>query len=183
MSAADGVLSKLKNDEELKSYFRITINSTNTDYVEIKFNYYFNSSMQQLNTNYIVLIHNINLEVFEDGEPYAEYRYKPASESDYIRANSDAAVSASVNMPMSLYRVNTNQIGSTLVTTKVTEYPYLFQRRLEVVQRFKLISMPQMSHIRMYNYMNNKWRLIALAFHPWDDEYKLTLQSSPVLNN
>ena len=183
MSAADGVLSKLKNDDELKSYFRMTIDSTNTDYVEIKFNYYFNSSMQQLNTNYIVLIHNIHLEVFEDGEPYAEYRYKPTSESDYIRANSDATVSASVNMPMSLYRVNTNQIGSTLVTTKVTEYPYLFQRRLEVVQRFKLISMPQMSHIRLYNYMSNKWRLIAFAFHPWDDEYKLTLQSSPVLNN
>lgn len=86
-------------------------------------------------------------------------------------------------MPISLYRLDNTLIGSAPLTTKITEYPYLFQRRQEIVQKFRLIEEPVLPYIRLYNYLDKKWRIIAREFHPWDDEYKLTMQHSPVLTN
>lgn len=183
LSASDGVLSKLTKDDALKEHFRMSIDTTNDDYVEIDFNYFVTGSVTRLDSNYLVLITNIKLEVFEDHEPYAEYKYAPATESDFIRVVSNAPISASVTMPLSLYRLNTNQIGSTVLSTKITEYPYLFQKRTELVQRFRLTTAPALPHTRLFNYQNKKWRIIAQEFHPWNDEYKLTMQHSPVLTD
>ena len=181
--AADYPAIQTVKDDALKVHFRMSIDTTNADYVEIDFNYYVTESVTRLDYNYLVLITNIKLEVFEDHEPYSEYKYAPATESDFIRVVSNAPISASVTMPLSLYRLNTNQIGSTVLSTKITEYPYLFQKRTELVQRFRLTTAPALPHTRLFNYQGKKWRIIAQEFHPWDDEYKLTLQHSPVLTD
>ena len=42
----------------------------------------------------------------EDGEPYTEYRYKPADKGDTIPATGNPAISSTLTMPISPYRLN-----------------------------------------------------------------------------
>lgn len=128
----------------------------------------------------------MEFEVFEDAEPYSDYRYTPATDSDIIAppgtaGNITPTVSSSVTMPISLYRNNDHLIGSTVLTTKLTEYPYLFQPRKELTGIFRLLSAPTYPHIRLFSYLGKNWRIIAERFDPWNDEVRLTLQHSPVL--
>ena len=149
----------------------------NDDYIEVRI-----STNNTFNNYELVLIYGIHLECLMDEEPYSEYRYLPKDAPDKLP--SDVAyplISNSVDMPISLYRNNTNMIGNTLLTTKITEYPYMFQPRQKIKQRFRLIEEPVLPYTRLYNYLEKKWRIVGREFHPWDDEYVLTLQHSPVL--
>ena len=132
----------------------------------------------------LILIHGIHLECLMDNEPYTEYRYPTAEDADTL-PSSEAypVVTNSVDMPISLYRNNQNLIGTGTLSTKLTEYPYLFEPRKQIVQKFRLIDAPTLPHTRMFNYMGKRWRIVSQTFHPWDDEYELTLQHAPMLAN
>ena len=164
-------------------YVRNSVDASNPEYVDVTFYYRWGGNYPALPSQAVIFITNIRLEVLEDAEPYAEYRYKPAGDSDIIPEvyNPQPAITNSVSMPISLYRNNENLIGSTVRTTKVTEYPYLFQKRTELVQHFRLIEQPYLMHTRLFNFQGKLWRIISEEFHPWDDECKLTLQHSPIL--
>lgn len=176
------------NDEVMQSRFGVTIN-TNSDYIEAHFIYHHGHitpggvlPLEPLPDNYLVFIHNISFEFYKDGEPYASYRYMPASKGDVIPSTGYPAVSASVTMPISLYRLNDRLIGSNVLPSKVTEYPYLFQKRTELVGKFRGTS-PDLVHTRLFTWLGKKWRVIAQAWHPWSEvPLTLTLQSSPVLD-
>lgn len=176
------------NDEVMQSRFGVTIN-TNADYIEAHFIYHHGHTtpggvlpLEPLPDNYLVFIHNISFEFYLDGEPYASYRYMPASKGDVIPSTGYPAVSASVTMPISLYRLNDRLIGSNVLASKVTEYPYLFQKRTELVGKFRGTS-PDLLHTRLFTWLGKKWRVIGQAWHPWSEvPLTLTLQSSPVLD-
>ena len=108
----------------------------------------------------------------------------PATDSDTLpSAVEHPAISSSVTMPISLYRLNDRMVGDTVRTTKVTEYPYLFQKRTELTGTFReAATLPDYYHARMFSHLGKRWRLIAQTFHPWDDEHTLTLQHSPTLS-
>ena len=173
-------------------YITTSVNSSNDDYVEVSFKYRFGGSYERLSDHALIFISNIELNVYEDGEPYADYRYKPADKGDIISPDGDTsasgyqgdlnpAISNSVTMPISLYRMNDHLIGSSLRDDKLTLYPYLFTPRKQLVSKFRYVSALTLPHARLFSYLNKKWRIIAQRFDPWNDEYILTMQNSSVL--
>lgn len=177
----NGFLASLAEQNDVDDrYIYTTIDTSHDDYVEVAFNYRFNpSSYPQLANNTLIFITDIKLDVCDNGEPYSKYRYMQAKDSDFIP--DESAVSSSVTMPISLYRNNDRLIGSAVRTTKLTEYPYLFQPRKELTGIFNLLSAPTYPHLRIYSYLGKRWRIIAQRFDPWNDEMTLTMQHSPVL--
>ena len=180
-------IAALESDQEeaTLAHFDVTFN-TNQDYIEAHVIYHYGQSIQggtllPLDDNFLVFIHNISFDWYLDNEPYASYRYLPASKGDTIPSTGNPAISSDITMPISLYRFNDRMIGDTLLTTKVTEYPYLFQRRTELDSVFRGTA-PNLYHAKMWEYLGKKWRIIAQTFHPWSDECRLTLQNSPVLD-
>lgn len=170
------------------AHFSVTVD-IQQDYIDAHFFYHYGQTIQggtllPLPDNFLTLICNISLQFYINGEPYASYKYLPASKGDTIPSSGYPAISSTVNMPISLYRANERMIGDSLLTTKVTEYPYLFNKRKELVGKFRLstTTAPDLLHTRLFTFIEKKWRVIAQTFHPWDDEYELTLQHSLVLD-
>lgn len=96
---------------------------------------------------------------------------------------------AEVDMLMSCYYINTNMIGSNRLQSYsyFTSYQYLRQPQNRLQLRMRPRSGQAWPGINAYmdkiQFWKNdwRWRLIALTFHPWDDEWTLTLHRSPVL--
>ena len=173
----------LKNDEDNVKYEHIGHNYNRQDnYVEITFKYYYSTT--PLPSNYLLFFHNFKLEALDNNEPYAKYKFTPAKDSDTIPAATHPAISSSVKMPISKYRMNDRLIGDVLRTDKITEYPYLFQPRQKMVHKFRSTAsdVPALYHAMLFSYFSKNWRIIAEEFHPWDDEYQLTMQNSPILD-
>ena len=179
-------IGALEDDELIYQGYINTSTVIYDDYVEVTFSYHYGGNDHpQLPSNYLIFIHNIRLEMYEDNEPYADYRYIPANDADLLPSSSSHPVaSASVTMPISLYRNNDRMIGDTLRSTKVTEYPYLMGKRWETEGKFRaaVTHSPDIFHTRLWEYLGKKWRIISQTFHPWDDEYTLTMQSSGIFD-
>jgi hypothetical protein len=86
-----------------------------------------------------------------------------------------------VNMLMSAECLNSNLIGG-IITTGFTNYQYLRhpQTRLQVKMRGYGSPLWYMKKIQFWQ-TNWRWRLIALSFHPWDDEWMLTMHRSSTI--
>ena len=178
----DGQLGGLAYNPDIDDFYIYTsFDASNQNYVQVTFKYRYNGDYPQLPTNALLFIHNIQLEVFEDGVPYSEYIYTPTKDSDTIPATGNPSISSEVEMPISLYRIGDNLIGTSVRSTKVTEYPYLFQTRKELTGRFRITNQLTFPHVKLFSYMNKKWRIIAQRFDPWNDEVTLTMQNSSVL--
>jgi hypothetical protein len=180
-------IGSMKDDEKVTDYYIKPVSTVYDDYVKVVFVYHYSdvagSLYPHLPAHALIFIYDIHFEYIENEELYAEYRFAPAEESDILPSNaSHPPVSSSVTMPFSMYRLNDHMIGDTLLATKITEYPYLFQPRTEMYGTFRATGVPYLYHAMMWGYLNKKWRMIAMDFHPWDDEYRLTMQSSPVLD-
>jgi len=116
---------------------------------------------------------------------YNEYVY-----SEYLDNNSDqvnigdtnSMDEGEVDMLISCQRINTNQIG-TKVRAPFTYYQYLRnnQTRLQVKMKGDLNDI--MSYIDKIQFWKTswRWRIIALSFHPWDDEWTLTMHRSSTI--
>lgn len=174
----DGSIGGLYYNPDIEAnYVYRVIDTSHEDYIQVTFKY----GTGGLPNNALIFIYNMKLDVFEDSEPYAEYRYMPATDSDIIPDTGNPAISNSVDMPISLYRKNDHLIGTSLRSTKLTTYPYLFSPRKMLVSKFRYAAALTFPHIKLFNYMNKKWRIIAQRFDPWNDEYQLTMQNSSVL--
>lgn len=193
MSSDNGIggyattIGSLHDDEKVTDYYIKPVSTVYDDYVQVVFTYHFDdatgSRYPHMSAHALVFIYDIKFEYIENDELYAEYRFAPAEESDILPSTaSHPPVSSSITLPFSMYRLNDHMIGDTLMSTKLTEYPYLFQPRTELQGTFRGTGVPDLCHAMMWSYLSKKWRLIALDFYPWDDEYKLTMQSSPVLD-
>lgn len=181
----DGTIGGLAANPDVADYYvTYTLDATHDDYINVTFRYRFDvSAYPELWQQSLLFIHNIKLIIYEDNEPYTEYRYKPTDARDVIPADGTPAISNSVEMPISLYRLNDHLIGTIVRQTKVTEYPYLFQPRRELRARFKVVALADFYHARLFNYNNKNWRIIAQRFDPWNDEMTLTMQNCELLDS
>lgn len=185
----NGYLWKLANDPDISDddgYVYTTIDFSHDDYIEVNFRYRYTTEHPNLESQALLFITNIRLNVYEDGEPYSQYRYTPTGDSDYIPEVTSPydiypAVSTNVDMPISMYRLNDHLIGNSVRSTKVTEYPYMFQPRKLLTAKFKISSLPTFMHAKLWSFENKKWRIIAQKFNLWDDEVELYMQNSSTL--
>lgn len=173
-------------------YIYKTIDTSNNDYIEVTFKYRWDTGDHpQLPAQTLIFISNIKLSIFEDGKPYAEYRYMPVTDSDVVGPDGfvadlqtgtmNPAISSSITMPISLYRLNDHLLGASVRQARVTTYQYLFNTRKQMVSKFRYASALTFPHVRLFTYLNKKWRIIAQRFNPWNDEYELTMQHSSIL--
>lgn len=94
-----------------------------------------------------------------------------------------------VNMLMSCQYISSHTIRNSFVSAVgsfFTTYQYLRnpQNRLQLRMRPKSgQSFPEASYLDKIQYWRNawRWRIIALAFHPWDDEWQLTMHRSSTI--
>jgi hypothetical protein len=188
MYRQDGILSGLEEDEDRKQNFNAVVDTSNQDYIQINFIYHYGGTIPQLPLQSLVFIYGMELAVLEDGEPYSEYIYPQAGNSDIISIDGDVtlqgttpAITSSVTMPISLYRYNDRLIGLSVRSSKLTTYPYLFRPRKQMRGTFRVVSLPLSLHCPLFTFDNKKWRVIAQEFKPWDDEVTLVLQNSSIL--
>ena len=177
-------LEALKEDELMQNGYIKIETTTYNDYVEVIFRYHYGgTTYPQLPDNTLILIYGVEFEMLEDNAPYTDYRFKPAEDSDRIPDTGYPAITSQLEMPLSMYRLNDHMIGNAVRAAKLTEYPYLFQPRQMIEQKFTLLSAPALPHTRLFTYMGKKWRIISQTFNPWDDRCTLHIQSSPIFNN
>lgn len=108
---------------------------------------------------------------------FSDYRFTKA-ETDIIKnGNGDGEGETSVSMLFSPYRVNSNMVGSTLLTTKFTDYQYMLKSKVRNQIRFKKrTSLQTMMYFVYMSFMSQNWRVISMSEYPWDDEVVITMQ-------
>ena len=168
-------ISALKSDDTvMNEHVRVSIDKTNSNYITARF--YYKRGFEALPTGYLLYFTSIDFEMTENNVPYGEYQTMPADKPDIIPTGS--VPSSTVTMPISLYRKNDRLIGDGVWNTKLTEYPYMLSQRTELIERFRNVAYRQnIFHARRWSYLDINWRIIALSFYPWNDEFKLTLES------
>lgn len=93
---------------------------------------------------------------------------------------------ADVDMLINCQRIGSNMIGGT-TRNFLTYYNYMRQQQTRLQLRMMQysggsINAPHTYTNKIIYWMANwRWRLIAMSFHPRDDEYTLTMHRSPVL--
>ena len=128
----------------------------------------------------LVAIGDVKLE--EITELYEEY--KKVNDQDYpIAGASGSDTEADVSVLFSYARENSNMVGDT-VQPLPTHYDYLKTTRTRIQVPLKA-TLPSNCYQPMYSYWLTgwRWRLIAMAFHPRDDVYYLTLHRSVSLDD
>lgn len=123
-------------------------------------------------------IERVCLKIYrEDSRKYFVHQ----SNDDTFDGNVNGVDYGSIDMPITLYRWGNGLIGeATRNPQYITTYPYLFQQQRRLQAAFRLGTMPAHPYNIKFNYAGMTWRYIAAEFHPREDEYRLTLQSSPV---
>lgn len=179
-------IGNLKSDPDFDNgYIQVSQTADTDDYLEYEFKYHFNgTTLPALADNYLIFIHSIYFDPLDNGDPYVKYSVRPAGDSDTIPEQDDLhnpVISSTVHMPISLYRLNDTLIGDSVLSTKITTYPYLFQPRKKLTSKFRIEAAATIPYARLFSYYGRKWRIVAQEFHPRDDEFLLTMQSSPVL--
>jgi hypothetical protein len=139
------------------------------------------SDIQYWSENYIYVIDNIEVSIGTStiGEWYVGHQ-----EAKKVIDGSPSDAEGSVSRAFSRQWKNSNylSVGVASDAQLVSEpseplYPYLTasQKRLQIQAKGTL---PDDHYMKRLLFAGNLWRLIAKAFHPWNDEYKLTLHSS-----
>ena len=124
--------------------------------------------------------------------------YEEPVSMDYLVDNKDPIFigdaggfeDADVDMLMSVRTVNSHTINNSFAypsTVFFTNYSYLRHPQTRLQLRMK--TKPQQTFNQLQAYIdkiqfwqnNWRWRLIALSFHPWDDEWTLTMHRSSTI--
>jgi hypothetical protein len=85
-------------------------------------------------------------------------------------------------MPLTIYRLGQTIIGTSVVANKLTTYSYMQRPRLELVEKFRGTSLPDKYYGMLFSFDSRLWRIIGVAYEPWNDIYKLTIESSDIFN-
>ena len=126
-----------------------------------------------------------NIELFYEERSYK--KYLTPSDVVNIQGSFTGTEDGEIEMLMSTGRTEDNTISN--ASNYILSYGYLYgepQDRLQIRMRPKSgqsLSM-LMSYINRIQYWKTawRWRLIALAFHPWDDEWTLTMHHSSTID-
>ena len=138
---------------------------------------WFTSDMQYWSSDYIYVIDSIRID--ENTSAIDEW-YNGERKAQKIINGTPSDSEASITRAFSRQWQNSNHLSSsTFYISEPSEptYPYLTaaQRRLQLNCKGTI---PDYHYMKQLYFAGNLWRLIAMAFHPWDDEYKLTLHTS-----
>ena len=127
------------------------------------------------------------IELYYKEESYAKYSFR-SREIDLV---GDVGYSdeAEIDMLMQCLWIDSNQIGTEIISGASSTYRYLrsTQNRLQI--RMQPKSGQSLSMITAYisriQYWKSawRWRLIAMSFNPWNDEYTLTLHHSTTIDS
>ena len=107
---------------------------------------------------------------------FSGYTVDQADEDIIYNGNGDGEGEASVNMLITAYRKRDNQIGTSVVTTHFTDYPYLMKSNARLQIRFKkTATLPQWIYFTYMTFMSQSWRVISISEYPWNDEVVITM--------
>lgn len=135
---------------------------------------------QPIGTNPVQLIAVTNIRLEELPEVFSDYRVVKR-ETDTIRiANGNGQGKATVSMPITCYRKNNSQIGTSIVSNRFTEYTYLLKSREQLTIKMKRQSSLASVSSRIYQsyvkYNDKKWRTISISQNIREDECTIVLQ-------
>ena len=101
----------------------------------------------------------------------------PSLYSKYL-VNGNGIGTQSVSRSISTNRMNSNQIGHTIVDG-ITAYRYMLisQRRLQI-QFKRTDTMPYWMYMCYMTFMSQQWRVISISQYPWDDYVVITMHRS-----
>lgn len=142
------------------------------------------SDVRYWDEDYIYVIENIKV---DKGSSSFDLWYLGNQDSNKIINGSPSESEGSVSRAFSRQWRNSNYLstGTVYEADAISEpseplYPYLktSQMRLQVYAKGIL---PDYHYVKKITFSGNTWRIIAKAFHPWNDEYMLTLHSSSIL--
>ena len=118
---------------------------------------------------------------------YDDLNTRQGKTNIYKNNNGDGNGDESITQLFTYLRKNSNTVGTTLLTSHFTTFQYMLKAQNRLQLQFE-----QSTPFQQYYYMikwkfmesiYNGWRfrLIASAFYPWDDEWKLTIHRSETI--
>lgn len=118
-----------------------------------------------------------NLKIEELPTMWSDYIYKKAETDTIANGSGNGEGEASVNMLFSLYRKNSNMVGTQLLNSRFTDYPYMMKTNARWQIKFKKnSSLPSWVYVAYMTFMSQSWRVISISEYPWDNEVVVTLQ-------
>lgn len=147
---------------------------------------YMKSDIQYWSENYIYVIDNIEV---SGGTSTLGDWYIGRQEAKKVINGNPSEAEGTVSMAFSRQWKNSNYLstgyaGDGVLVSEPSEplYPYLTtsQKRLQIYAKGTL---PTDHYLKKITFSGDTWRIIAKAFHPWNDEWKLTLHSSSIFTS
>lgn len=118
-------------------------------------------------------------------QPVKLYQYREAySNERIIDGDANSEEEGDVQMILSRDRYNANSLFNvSLGGYTAPAYPYLMLSQNHLRMNFTG-TLPSLKDLYLYRWTYTMscwgWRILAFAFHPWDDEYRLSMQHSTV---
>lgn len=137
---------------------------------------FYQTTSQGSNPVQLIALNNIKLD--EIPSLYSKYLvYK--RDYDIFRLNNGNGIGTqSVSRSISTNRMNSNQIGHTIING-FTTYRYMLtsQRRLQI-QFKRTDTMPYWMYMCYMTFMSQQWRVISISQYPWNDYVVITMHRS-----
>lgn len=128
----------------------------------------------------LIALDDIKLE--EIPSLYSKYTVYKRDYDIFRIANGNGIGTQRVSRSISTNRINSNQIGHTIVNG-ITTYRYMLisQRRLQI-QFKRTDTMPYWMYMCYMTFISQQWRVISISQYPWDDYVVITMHRSSILN-
>lgn len=119
--------------------------------------------------------------VKENADAFHEYLNNTTKE-DVVNENNGSIETANIPMPFSYSHDNSNLVGDE-VTNVLPYYRYLIKTQNRIEAMFKRTASFSLPYIPKWQLWINswRWRMVAIAFYPWDDKYRLTMHRSSTI--
>lgn len=156
---------------------QFTWNITNVpDGIPIEVSFY--DSTDPLVSDPVQLIALTAINLKEMPTLYSKYLVYKRDYDIFRVANGNGIGTQSVSRSISTNRINSNQIGHTIVDG-ITTYRYMLisQRRLQI-QFKRTDTMPYWMYMCYMTFMSQQWRIISISQYPWDDYVVITMHRS-----
>lgn len=117
--------------------------------------------------------------IIEGGSVVENMLKEMKSKNEYTFVNNGSTEETAVNLLMSPYKDDEGLIGDTTYIQKFTEYTYMFSARTQYELIVHSSGLPSLPYVPIWQYSSHNLRMLSIAFHPWDDTYKIILQGTP----
>ena len=122
-------------------------------------------------------------EISVKANPDAFHEYlNDTSKEDVVKENNGSIEIANIPMPFSYSRDNSCHISDEIFNY-LPNYRYLLKAQNRIEGIFKRTAAFSLPYIPKWEFWISgwKWRMVAMAFYPWDDKYRLTMHRSSTI--